>query len=220
MIKNIIFDLDGTLVDSITDIYNCVNSTLKHFNLKSISIEDAHQFVGNGAAILIKKAVNKYSNNEEIEKEVYEYYIKYYEEHCVDSTQLYEGVYDSLELLYSNNINMFIISNKPNKMVIKTAEKLNIYKYFKALIGDGIYTYRKPDKNIWYSLKKDYNLLEDETIMVGDGVPDYEFACNSGIKCILALYGITNKDILLDLKNNYYLNSFNEIADYITNKKF
>ncbi len=219
-IKNIIFDLDGTLADSIFDIYNCVNTTLKHFNLETISLEDTHKFVGNGAKLLIKRAVNKYSNNEEIEEEAHQFYIKYYEEHCVDSTKLYDGVKETLDLLYNHNINMFVISNKPNKMAIKTVEKLNILQYFKAVIGDGVYPYRKPDVNIWHSLKKDYNLIEDETIMVGDGIPDYEFACNSSMKCLLALYGITDKNILLELKNNYYLNSFNEIADYIINKKF
>lgn len=216
MIKNIIFDLDGTLVDSIGDIYHCVNTTLTHFNLKNITIEDAHKFVGNGARVLIKDAINKYHNNENIEEEVYSFYMKYYEEHCVDNTKLYSGVYDTLELLYKHSINMFIISNKPNKMVKKTAEKLNIINFFKAVIGDGVYPYRKPDVNIWYSIKNDYNLREDETIMVGDGVPDYEFAVNSKIKCILALYGITDKNILINLNNNdYYLNSFKEIADYV-----
>ncbi|MDO6994494.1 HAD family hydrolase [Brachyspira innocens] len=216
MIKNIIFDLDGTLVDSIDDIYHCVNTTLTHFNLKNITIEDAHNFVGNGARVLIKDAVNKYNNNENIEEEVYSFYMKYYEEHCVDNTKLYCGVYDTLELLYKHSINMFIISNKPNKMVKKTAEKLNIINFFKAVIGDGVYPYRKPDVNIWYGIKNDYHLKEDETIMVGDGVPDYEFAVNSKIKCILALYGITDKNILINLNNNdYYLNSFKEIADYV-----
>ncbi|WP_300369534.1 HAD family hydrolase [Brachyspira sp.] len=215
MIKNIIFDLDGTLVDSVLDIYNCVNTALKHFNLKSISIEDTRQFVGNGAKVLIKKAVNRYSNNENIEEEVCKFYIKYYEEHCTDSTKLYDGVYETLDLLYNQNINMFVITNKPNKMAVKTIEKLNILKYFKAVIGDGVYPYRKPNVNIWYSLKKDYNLLEDETVMIGDGIPDYKFANNACIKCFIVLYGITNKNILLELKNYYYLNSFKDIADYI-----
>ncbi|CRF33671.1 haloacid dehalogenase [Brachyspira suanatina] len=220
MIKNIIFDLDGTLADSILDIYNCVNSALTHFNIKTISLEDARQFVGKGAGRLVKKAANKYSDSTENEEEIYQFYLKYYEQHCVDNTKLYDGVYETLELLYNHNINMFVISNKPNKMTLKTTEKLNISKYFKAIIGDGVYPYRKPDVNIWHSLKKDYDLTEDETIMVGDGIPDYEFACNAGIKCLLVLYGITDKNILLELKNNYYLNSFNEIADYIINKKF
>lgn len=216
MIRNIIFDLDGTLADSINDIYHCVNTTLNHFNLKNITIEDTHKFVGNGARLLIKRAVNKYSSNENIEEDVYNFYIKYYEEHCVDNTKLYNGVYDTLKLLYKNGISMFIISNKPNKMVKKTAEKLNIINFFKAVIGDGVYPYRKPDINIWYSLKNDYNLTEDETIMVGDGIPDYEFASNAKIKCLLALYGITDKNILINLNNSdYYLNSFEEISDYI-----
>ena len=112
---------------------------------------------------------------------------------------------------------MFIITNKPNNIAINTAKKLNIFNYFKAIIGDGIYPYRKPDINIWNNLKKDYNLIEDKTIMVGDGIPDYDFAKNSKLKVLLALYGITDKNILLSLKNDYYINSFYEVYDFVIN---
>ena len=92
---------------------------------------------------------------------------------------------------------------------------INIFNYFKAVIGDGIYPYRKPDINIWYNLKKDYSLIEEETIMVGDGVPDYEFAKNANIKALIALYGITDKQTLLNLKNDCYINSFKEVEDFV-----
>ena len=110
---------------------------------------------------------------------------------------------------------MFIITNKPNEIAIKTVKKLDIFNFFKAVIGDGVYPYRKPDVNIWNHLKKDYNLLENETVMVGDGIADYEFAMNAKIKVLLALYGITDKNILLNLKNDYYLNYCFEVADYL-----
>ena len=220
-IKNIIFDLDGTLIDSIPDIHKSINKSLEYVDLPEIPINNVRKYVGNGAKALIKRTLNFFVGEydkkylESVEEKMYNFYIQYYSEHCIDETYLYEGVGDTLKKLFESNIDMFIITNKPNDIAINTIKKLNIFNYFKAIIGDGIYPYRKPDINIWLNLKKDYNLIENSTIMVGDGIPDYEFAKNSGIKVLLALYGITDKNILLDLKNDYYINSFFEVYDFI-----
>ena len=220
-IKNIIFDLDGTLIDSIPDIHKSINKSLEYINLPEIPIDNVRKYVGNGAKALIKRTLNYFTDKydkkylESVEEKMYNFYIQYYYEHCIDETYLYEGVGDTLKKLFESNIDMFIITNKPNAIAINTIKKLNIFNYFKAIIGDGIYPYRKPDINIWLNLKKDYNLIENGTIMVGDGIPDYEFAKNSGIKVLLALYGITDKNILLDLTNDYYINSFFVVYDFI-----
>ena len=220
-IKNIIFDLDGTLIDSIPDIHKSINKSLEYVGLPEIPIDNVRKYVGNGAKALIKRTLNffvgKYDKEylESLEEKMYNFYIEYYYEHCIDETYLYEGVENTLKKLFELKINMFLITNKPNDIAINTIKKLNIFDYFKAIIGDGIYPYRKPDINIWINLKKDYNLIENETIMVGDGIPDYEFAKNSGIKVLLALYGITDKNILLEKKNDYYVNSFVEVYDFI-----
>lgn len=220
MIKNIIFDLDGTLIDSIPDINASVNKTLEHIKFPSLDIEYTKKYVGNGA-ILINRVLNHFADKydkeylESIENDVYNFYIDYYSKHSTDNTKLYDNVLETLTSLYKLNINMFIISNKPNEITITTAKKLNIFNYFKAVIGDGIYPYRKPDVNIWYNLKRDYILIEEETIMVGDGVPDYEFAKNAKIKALIALYGITDKQTLLNLKNDYYINNFKEVKDFV-----
>lgn len=221
MTKNIIFDLDGTLIDSIPDINASVNKTLEHIKFPSLDIEYTKKYVGNGARLLINRVLNHFADKydkeylESIENDVYNFYIDYYSKHSTDNTKLYDNVLETLTSLYKLNINMFIISNKPNEITITTAKKLNIFNYFKAVIGDGIYPYRKPDVNIWYNLKKDYSLIEEETIMVGDGVPDYEFAKNAKIKALIALYGITDKQTLLNLKNDCYINSFKEVEDFV-----
>ena len=220
-IKNIIFDLDGTLIDSIPDIHKSINKSLEYIDLPEIPIDNVRKYVGNGAKALIRRTLNffeeKYDKKylESFEEKMYNFYIEYYYEHCIDETYLYEGVENTLKKLFELKINMFLITNKPNDIAINTIKKLNIFNYFKAIIGDGIYPYIKPDINIWLNLKKDYNLIENETIMVGDGIPDYEFAKNSKIKVLLALYGITDKNILLEKKNDYYINSFAEVYDFI-----
>ena len=93
-------------------------------------------------------------------------------------------------------IDVFIITNKPNNIAINTAKKLNIFNYFKAIIGDGVYPYRKPDINIWNNLKKDYNLIEDKTMYRPSQIA-------------FILYGVC--------KHDYYINSFYEVYDFVIN---
>lgn len=220
-IKSIIFDLDGTLIDSMPDIHNSLNKSLEYVDLPEITMDIAKKSLGNGSKVLVKRILDYFLDEydkeylESLEEKMHNFYIGYYYEHCIDRTYLYEGVLDSLKKLSKLNIDMFIITNKPDNIAVNNVKKLNIFNYFKAVIGDGVYPYRKPDVNIWNNLKKDYNLFEDKTIMVGDGLPDYQFAKNSGIKVLLALYGITDKNILLNLKNDYYIESFSEVYDFV-----
>lgn len=221
-IETVFFDLDGTLIDSIPDIYASINHTLKAFDLKPLNKTRVASYVGNGAKLLVERAINyekeEYDSQylDSIKDDVYKYYLSYYQKHCVDESKLYDGVLDGLDRLKTFNISMFVISNKPHAVAIETVKKLNIGKYFKSVIGDGMYKERKPSYELWKNMERDYKLDVKKCAMVGDGIADYEFAKNSGMIALLVLYGITQRDILLVLKNDYYFESFKSVIDYIT----
>lgn len=218
-IENVFFDLDGTLIDSIADIYSSLNHTLQAFNLKPIEKKYVESYVGNGAKLLIERVIShqKDSSNflDDIKNKMCDYYVSYYQKHCVEESTLYNGVLEGLETLKDLNINMFVISNKPHTVAMETVKKFGIEKYFKAIIGDGLYKERKPSYEIWRHIEADYNLDVETCVIVGDGLPDYEFAKNSGMKALLVLYGITKRDILLGLKNDLYFENFKSVIDYI-----
>lgn len=220
-IKNIILDLDGTLIDSIPDIHNAINKSLNHFNIENIDSKYIKEFIGNGSKVLISKILDYFKSKydleylKKIENDLCRCYIETYNNNPIEYTYLYNNVYETISILKNRNINMFVITNKPSKIAIQICDKLGISKFFKSIIGDGVYPYIKPDINIWYNLKKDYSLEEKSTIMVGDGVPDYQFATNANIECLIALYGITSEETLLNLKAKNYIKSFDEILNFI-----
>lgn len=120
--------MDGTLIDSIPDIYKSINKSLEYINFPEIPIDNIRKYVGNGAKALIKRTLNFFSDKydkkylEIVEEKMYNFYMEYYFEHCIDETNLYEGVEDTLKKLFELNIDMFIITNKPNNIAINTAK--------------------------------------------------------------------------------------------------
>lgn len=219
MIKNILFDLDGTLLNSLPDIYNSINKTLKHFNLGRVDEDYTAKAVGFGTKYFMEQILIKI-NKENMFYEVNQFYMKFYEENCVVYGNLYDGVLDGIAKLKQKNYNMFVVTNKPHKIAIETINKLGIANYFTEVIGDGLYPdVKKPSYELWKNIEKKYKLDKNETVIVGDGIADYEFSKNTGIEVLLVLYGITLRKTLLELNANNYFDSFNEVIEHIIKMK-
>lgn len=149
-------------------------------------------------------------------EKIISYYLNYYSKNCANNTILYDGVQYGLEKLKNKNINMFVLSNKPHKAVIETVKKLNIDKYFLSSIGDGLYNAIKPSYELWEILSKKYSLSNKNSVIVGDGLPDFEFSKNASITPLIVLYGkISKREDLLKLNCNYYFESFFNVVDFI-----
>ncbi len=222
-IKNIFFDLDGTLLNSLPDMCYITNMTLGKFNLAKIDEKLAGEAMGNGALNYIK-TVFDYIKTKDPEKKEYlesihsdfeKEYRKNYYDNCLKYGHLYEGVKEGLDILKENNYNMYVLTNKPHNIAVETIEKLKISNYFISVIGDGAYNERKPSKEVWQYIKRDFNVKEDNSVMVGDGAPDYVFSQNAEIESIIVLYGITAREKLLSLNATNYAESFKDVIDII-----
>ena len=221
-IQNIIFDLDGTLLDSASDIYVCVNYILKEYNLKTVDIEIIKNNIGHGAKYLIENILaysfelsNKKDNIASIYDSFFKDYLEYYEHYSANNSKLYEGILDSIKALHNKKYNMFILTNKPHNVTIATIDCVGITPYFVEIIGYGKYKYSKPSIELWNLLSKKHNIAQTDTIMIGDGIPDYQFAYTSGCHLCMVLYGITKKEDLLALNAEKYAETFDEVLHHI-----
>ena len=112
MFDLVVFDLDGTLIDSRLDLANAVNATRRHMGMATLDNERVYSYVGNGAAVLIRRALGDHATEAEVE-EALEYFLEYYREHDLDFTTLYPGVRESLDRLTAAGKRMAVLTNKP-----------------------------------------------------------------------------------------------------------
>ena len=177
----VIFDLDGTLLNTLMDLYNAVNHALRVFDYPERTVDEVRRFIGNGIVMLIKRAVPQ-GTDELRQKEVLAEFTAYYELHKTDFTEPYDGIIDVLGIIRENKIKTAVVSNKHND----AARKLTA-DYFGELIGytqgklDGFPP--KPDpSSLIYTMNK-LSCGADETLYVGDSDVDVLTAHNAGIRC-------------------------------------
>ncbi len=221
-IKNIIFDLDGTILESGTDIFICVNHLLKKYNLAEVPFSSIIEGVGRGARHLVNKILHdsfelspRDFTIESIYDDFFSDYMTYYKDYAAKNSKLYDGVLEHIKDLYKLGYNMLILTNKPHDVTMATIKCLGIEKYFIEIVGVGKYKYKKPDIEVWDIMAKNNNLAPYDTIMVGDGVPDFEFAKVAACHVCVCLYGITPKEDLLPLNAQKYASTFDEVVVYI-----
>ena len=188
--KNIIFDLDGTLIDSVLDIAKYVNLTREKYGLQSLSVDAVRKNLGNGAEKLIKDCIPEIP----YKKEILDYYNEEYTACDFSSTTLFDGVKEMLERL-KDRYTLILISNKPEQTVNQI-----IKKFFK-----GVFTYvfggkegvpLKPSKELFLEIQNKTGIKAEETFMVGDGETDYLFAVNNNLKPISVCYGYRDEAFL------------------------
>ncbi len=145
----IIFDFDGTLINSIQDIAQAINRMLSHYNFSPLTVEQVTPFVGNGAKMLVKRALEQSTQNKQISSELFEQafkvYLSAYQEAVCDETYTYPGVVETLNFLNEKGYKMVICSNKPYRFIEPILEKLSIKQFFKQWIGEDSISEKKPN---------------------------------------------------------------------------
>jgi phosphoglycolate phosphatase len=195
----IVFDFDGTLVNTGDDITAAVNHTLGALNIPVLKKETVIRFVGDGVRKLVKRSLGNENHGKLIE--ALEILRAYYAEHLLDTTDLYPGVRDVLEYYKDNKKS--VVTNKPYSFTLDIARGLKIENYFDDIIGIDSFTYGKPDPRIVDMLLDRYHIGKEKAVVVGDGVNDIMLAKNSGVKSCALLNGYSQREDLLRLEPDY-----------------
>ena len=210
-IKAVIFDLDGTLLYTLEDLYLSVNYALKYYGYPERSFEEIRTFVGNGVKVLMDKAC---PINCEKRKEVEILYRKRYEETALDHIKEYDGIIELLKELKKRNIKTAIETNKFQSAVDEIEER-----FFKGLmdvcLGEKPPLRRKPYPDMSLKVLELLNLKSDEVLYVGDSETDVATANNAGMYCLSCTWGFRTKEELLKGGAYHLIDKPSEILDFI-----
>lgn len=189
--KAVIFDLDGTLLDTLGDLHAAVNHALRAFGFPERSIDEVRRFIGNGVVKLMQRATPE-NTDEETDRKCLDAFREYYLIHMRDMTAPYEGVITLLEKLRAKGIKTAVVSNKFHQAVYELC-----LDYFPGLIdeaiGVSVESERKPSPaNVYKALEKT-GVTADECIYIGDSEVDVQTSHNAGIKCIGVTWGFRDR---------------------------
>lgn len=184
----LIFDLDGTLIDSSEDLAISVNAALKHVGRPPLSNALIHSYVGNGAPTLIRRALGA-GTPEETEAEALAFFLKFYRKHALEHTRLYDGVRDVLDEGRAHGQRMAVLTNKPVKISADIMTALGLGEHFFRVYGGDSFDEKKPDPTGIFRLCEEASTGKHETVMIGDSGVDVQTARNAGVKSCGVLWG-------------------------------
>ena len=184
----LIFDLDGTLIDSRLDLANSVNASLAHMGKQPLEHSTVYSYVGNGAPVLMQKAMGAGASEAEV-KQALEFFLAYYRDHAVDDTVLYPGVRESLERLHAAGAQLAVLTNKPVRISNSIMETLGVASLLFRVYGGNSFERKKPDPIGIETLRAEVSASAEETWMVGDSIVDMQTARNAGVKSCGVTYG-------------------------------
>lgn len=187
-IKGIIFDLDGTLVDTAVDLCISINYGRNHFGLKSLSAGEIISFVGSGIDFLV---ASSFKDSDIPLKAAKKIIVEYYEKHAVDNACLYHGVAETLAILPQKKA---VVTNKPALFVPPMLKRFDIDGFFNTVVCGDTFPERKPHPSVGLFVAREFNLSAEEIVVVGDHHTDLALANNCHMKSIFCKYGMGKKE--------------------------
>lgn len=218
MIKYIIFDLDGTLVNSIYDLADSVNYVLRQNGYKEHPLESFYYFVGSGTLKLIERALPENMRNEKEIERVHTQFAERYSENYLSKTAPYDGIKDLLDGLDERGIKYSVASNKTDIFTCEIIDKLFKNNSFDKVIGKRPENPTKPNPKIIYDILEGKNLSQLEVLFVGDSGIDIETGHNAKLKAVGCLWGFRDKNELEKAGADFIISHPSELFEIIDNK--
>ena len=216
MYKVILFDLDGTLTNTLDGLKLCVNHTLEEMGLPpSITKDQCQAFIGNGAKVLLQKSLNTICGSDERLDEAEKIYGEFFKKHCCDGVTLYPGIFDLLKVLKKDGYILGVVTNKPHEascIVVDTLIGNDIFSIVRGQI-DG--KPRKPDAAIIEEVTSNLGVSINECLFVGDSDVDVKTGINAGIDTVLCKWGFRSEEDLVNAGAKHLVATADELKEYI-----
>ena len=209
----LIFDLDGTLVDSKLDLAHAVNATRGHMGMPALEYERVYSYVGNGAPVLIRRVLGPDATEAQVEESL-EFFLEYYREHKLDYTVLYAGVRQSLDRLRDAGVRMAVLTNKPVGVSRAIVDGLGVGGHFLQVYGGNSFDFKKPHPIGVETLIEECGALRERTMMVGDSSVDIQTARNAQVKSCGVTYGF-QPESLKTVPPDLLVDRMEELADWV-----
>ena len=215
MFELVVFDLDGTLVDSKLDLAFAVNAARGDAGMAPLDYELIYSYVGNGAPMLIRRSLGPEASEQQADRAL-EFFYEYYRDHMLDNTTLYPGVQETLDTLVEADRNLAVLTNKPVRFSILMVEKLGLARHFRRIYGGNSFDTKKPDPYGLNLLIDETGASKDRTLMVGDSAVDVRTARNAGVASCGVTYGL-QPETLVDCPPEILLDEISGLIPVVTN---
>jgi phosphoglycolate phosphatase len=207
----LIFDLDGTLVDSKKDLTTSVNYVRQRFDLPVLSEHEIARFIGDGALMLIRRALAEKATESNIQSGL-QMFLSYYRAHMLDQTALYPGVSEALERL--RDCKLAVLTNKPVHFSCAMLDGLGIYTYFTVVYGGNSFEHKKPDPVGVFQILSDTHGQREKTWMIGDSAVDVRTGRNAGVNTCGVTWGYAT-DTFQEMPPDYLINHLLELDSLV-----
>ncbi len=195
--KAVLFDLDGTLVNSLEDLADCMNLVLRDHGFRQHSVEEYKNMIGNGIRRLVYESLAEDVRSDELVSECYDFMMNEYRANCITKTRPYSGVVDLLIRLSSRGIKLAVLSNKADELVRKVVSSLFPEVHFGVIMGSSAEWPRKPDPSAALEISRRFGIQPADFVYVGDTDVDMQTANRAGMYAVGALWGFRSKEELL-----------------------
>ena len=197
-ISAVIFDLDGTLIDSLPDLAASANRVRRLYQMQELPIEKIRNYIGDGMRTLIHRTLtdSRDGKNEELIEEALAEHAKYYSEHLLDKTVLFPNTENTVKSIIKKGLQVSLVTNKPEKNARKILEYFGIAELFTAIHGGDTLPKRKPNPDLLLLACEKMQVQPENTLMIGDSENDFLAARGANCKIIFANYGYGKKEYL------------------------